>query len=75
MVVIIIAVLALAVAVVAVVMAMKKQTVKVTKETVIEHAPANSPFYYDANKKIYTLDGNLKVNGALSCLANKEEEE
>ena len=70
---IIIAVLALAVAVVAVVIALKKQTVKVTKETIIEHAPVESPLYYDAKRKAYTLDGNLNVTGSIDCLKNKEE--
>lgn len=67
--VLVIALIALAVAVVALVIALKRQTVKVTKETktVIEHAPAEHPFYYDDVTKTYRLDGSLNVKGSLSC--------
>lgn len=70
MVAIIIGILALVIAVVSLLVSIKKQSVKVIKETttVIEHAPVENPFYYDEKKKVYTLDGSLKVNGGISCL-------
>ena len=74
MVAVVLALLALAGAAVALVIALKKQSVKVVKETktVIEHAPADSPFYYDESKKTYILDGDLNVDGFVTCLGRKE---
>lgn len=61
---------------VAIVISLKKQTVKVTKETtkIVEHAPVDNPFYYNEKQKTYQLDGNLKVTGAVSCMEMKKEE-
>jgi hypothetical protein len=49
------------------VISLKKQTVKVTKETtkIVEHAPVDNPFYYNEKQNTYQLDGNLKVTGAV----------
>ena len=75
---IIISSLALAVAIVALILAIKKQNViKETtreKEIKIEYAPIEHPFTYDSQKKVYQLDGSLKVNGGVSCLEKGKEE-
>ena len=75
MVAIILSAIALVVGFIALAIALKKQTMKVLKETktIIEHVPVDHPFIYDAQRGIYTLDGNLKVNGTLSCLEKEEQ--
>lgn len=76
MIAIILSIIAIAAAAVAIVIALKKQTVQVTKETtkVVEYAPAEHPFYYNEKEKTYQLDGSLKVTGAVSCMEMKKEE-
>ena len=76
MVAIILSIIAMAAAAVAIVISLKKQTVKVTKETtkIVEHAPVDNPFYYNGKEKTYQLDGSLKVTGSVSCMEMKKEE-
>lgn len=71
--VLIIAIIALAVAIAALVISLKRQ--KVVKETkiIVENAPASHPFTYESKSKTYVLNGNLKVNGFVSCIERKEE--
>lgn len=68
-----IAIIALAVAIAALVISLKRQRVIKETKTVIEHAPTDHPFIYDAKRKTYTLDGSLKVTGSVSCSERKED--
>lgn len=72
MIAIILAAAALVVAVIALVVSMKKQTVIKETKTVVEHAPAEHPFYYDEKRKAYTLEGSLECTGTLSCMSKKQ---
>ncbi len=68
-----IAIIALALAIATLVISLKRQRVVKETKTIIEHAPVNHPFTYDEKRKIYTLDGSLKVTGSVSCLERKED--
>lgn len=69
---IIISMVALTVAVIALVIATKRQTLKVIKETKVEHAPVDHPFIYNETSKVYVLHGDLKVDGEVSCMHKKK---
>ena len=73
MIAIILAAAALVVATIALVISMKKQTVVKETKTVIEHAPAEHPFYYDEKRNVYIIDGNLHATGTLSCMQPKAQ--
>lgn len=70
---VIIAIIAMAVAIAALAISLKRQKVVKEKNTVIEHAPMDHPFYYDEKRNTYCLDGNLNVTGSMSCLKKEEE--
>lgn len=72
----VLSIIALAVGIAAMIIAIKKkpsEKVVVEKTTkVVENAPVEHPFVYNATRKCYTLDGTLEVTGGLACLKKKE---
>ena len=67
MVALIIAIIALIISIIAFIISKKnKKDVQVKTETKVIYAPVEHPFYYDG--KCYSLDGDLKVSGSISCL-------
>lgn len=67
----IISIIALVISIIAFAIARKnKREVIEKKETKIIYAPTEHPFVYDG--KCYTLEGDLKVNGCVSCLKKEE---
>lgn len=72
MVALIISIVALAISIIAFAIASKnKKEVTVQKETKVICAPVEHPFVYDG--KCYSLDGDLKVSGSVTCLKDEKE--
>lgn len=70
----IIAIAALAAAIIALVRKPKQEVVNNIVEKIVEKHDPDSPFSYNELSCTWYLDGNLNVDGYVSCLDKKKEE-